>query len=143
MVFLTALGMLHGKSKKEPNFVFVHGLMQNSKDAGYYESKTFNILPGKTVLIDFPCTENMPQRISNPVKLSLGQAYEIKSLAKACRRIQAPTVLVGLSMGAATILNYTATHRNRHIKALVVEAPFDHIGTVVRNITMGLLSKEK
>ncbi len=66
-------------------------------------------------------------------KASLAQNTEIETLKNHIENIDGDAVLFGHSMGASTIINYMAQYNPKNIKAVVLEAPFDTIESVVRN----------
>lgn len=63
-------------------------------------------------------------------KTSLGQHNEILALTNAYHQAKSQTnkiVLMGMSRGAATIINFLALQQPDHIAAVVIESPFDSI----------------
>ncbi len=42
-------------------------------------------------------------------------------------------VIIGVSRGASTALNFMALHDNPNVKALIVESPFDSVATIIDN----------
>ena len=59
---------------------------------------------------------------------SLAQENEIKTLANEYEKLKhQKIVLVGMSRGASTILNFLGTHNSSAVVAAVVESPFDSI----------------
>lgn len=59
---------------------------------------------------------------------SLGQENEILTLANEYGKIgQTDIILMGMSRGAATVLNFLATHKPDAVVAAIVESPFDSI----------------
>ena len=76
-------------------------------------------------------TFNFPDATKNGFdgsQTSLGQTNEIQALANAYEKIkQKKVVLMGMSRGASTILNFLATRKPTSVAAAVVESPFDSI----------------
>lgn len=80
-----------------------------------------------------------------PIKLwhsSLGQTNEIDALHNAYRQLKQSItphtaykiVLVGVSRGASTIINFLAAHQPTDIAAAIIESPFAHTDHVVKHI---------
>jgi alpha-beta hydrolase superfamily lysophospholipase len=68
--------------------------------------------------------------------MSLGQEADIATLKKAYLKTRkdypnAEIVLIGLSRGASTIINFLAEHQPTHIKAVILESPFDTVAGVI------------
>jgi len=70
----------------------------------------------------------------------LGQSRDIERFSYACDRTfeRVPDcngiVLVGISRGSATILNYAAVNKDTPIKAIIAEASFDTLKSVVKHL---------
>lgn len=122
-------------------FVFVHGLGGDKNQAFYYAKDNrignaaltspinWSILSQKVISF------NLPHVTSNGVdndKVSLGQQFELDALRQHIPKNTA-NVGFGVSMGAATWLNYAGTHKIRKTKALMLEAPFDRPETVAQH----------
>jgi dienelactone hydrolase len=132
-------------------FVFVHGVKATEQQMHHYHKPQFDIMCGsENRAFNLPVADEgrfIPTfkfKIKkfgglwmlrfNPAKLSFAQECEIIRLNEVCSAITQPLVLVGMSLGATTILNYAGTYKNDRLKALVVEAPFDHISTVIHTV---------
>ncbi len=136
---------MQAKPTEQIASIFVHGLGGDYSQACWYaehntvlyqnqsaklqDNFSWHILQAPVYTFDFPHVHNKPWK--NYV--SLGQELEIASLKKTCDAIHGPKILMGLSMGASTILNYTSLHYTPDIKALVVESPFDTLESIVRS----------
>ncbi|MCX5921996.1 MAG: hypothetical protein NTX86_01580 [Candidatus Dependentiae bacterium] len=68
----------------------------------------------------------------NPLSTYLGQRSDIKRLHKACKDHK-KVILVGVSRGASTIINYLGTYKPTNIIAAIVESPFDNFENVAEN----------
>ncbi len=118
----------------KPTIIFVHGLGGDYNQVSYYnallllETDEFNL-----VTFDFQCVK------SGKDTCSLAQDYEMSALDSVCKRIKGRKILMGLSMGASTILNYLGYlgENTNDIVAAVVESPF----TSLYNIKFSLLPK--
>jgi len=119
-------------------YLFSHGFTDNHKQAYSYVKeykKWGRIFKNNYYVIDGDLeTFNYPDALIKPLvrlnKTSLGQDNEIKTLKNACDKIDDDVVLVGVSRGAATAINFVALHDPKNVKALVLEAPFDHVDRV-------------
>lgn len=124
-------------------FVFCHSLNSNAKQAKYYtrslpdeSHRPWFILNHSVVSFDFPDTDLNPRK-SNRNKTTLGQASELRAIDHVVREITAQScknrsgVMVGVSRGAVASINYCALYKPQHIKALILESPFDHIDNAI------------
>lgn len=127
------------KFTESVKFIFCHGLGANKAQIAYYHksgySKEFDFITDDFVTFDF---EDVKSGVENS---NLGQEGDINSLSKEVDIIlkenpEEQIVLFGLSRGATTILNYAGSLPKKvqnNIKALVVEAPFDDLRTIIHN----------
>jgi len=121
--------------------VFAHGLggnwqqalcySENNEHNGYRLTNPLNwhIMKEPIHSFNFP---HVNEDFSTNQQVSLGQHIEIGRLKSEHDTLTTDTVLVGLSMGASTIINYASAHYTPRIKALVLESPFDAIENVVK-----------
>lgn len=138
-----------GNDRTAISFLYAHGLGDSYTEA--YRFAKFNrkgllnknalITQGRIFTFNFPDATKNFWRV-NITQTSLAQANEIVALQKAYEQALATLkeenanedlVLMGLSRGAATIINFMGIYNPKHVKAIVLESPFDHIGTVVKN----------
>jgi len=144
------------KGENMTTYLFAHGLADTHKQA-YRYAKTareggniYNneryIMDGDIVTFDFPDATEGILRV-NRKETSLAQENEIECLAKEYTKIlemnhlqnKTDLVLVGLSRGASTIINFMATYNNpSEVKALVLEAPFDTAQSISEHIAQHL-----
>jgi pimeloyl-ACP methyl ester carboxylesterase len=124
-VALTITGFLGAQN---PTYIFVHGLGGNKNQVWYYQD--LKGLPDAVM-----CAFNLPHvngdKTINKNKVSLAQNIEIEALRDVCQSIEGPKVLIGVSMGAATILTYMSVYNPSDVQALILESPFDDVATVV------------
>ncbi len=126
---------------QEPiTFIFCHGLGGNWQQALFYaKNNSYNgyslinpinwhIMQEPMHAFNFPHASD--QGGIKRDQVSLAQHIEITTLEKECARINTGKVLVGVSMGAATIINYVSKNPAT-IKALVLESPFDRPESIV------------
>lgn len=111
-------------------FIFAHGLGGNASQVNWYNGiyeKSFNIVGSQCISFDFP-------DVIDATKINLAQEVDIEALHQICQNYIATheIVLVGLSRGASTIINYASKYPES-LKALVVEAPFASIQSVINN----------
>ncbi|PKN03769.1 hypothetical protein CVU75_00430 [Candidatus Dependentiae bacterium HGW-Dependentiae-1] len=126
--------------------IFVHGLGGSWKQSLFYaenntalcgqvrstlKNSTSNwyILKAPVYSFDFPHVHNKPEK----KYVSLAQNLEIAALKETCDAIQGPKILMGVSMGASTIINYTSLYYTSEIKALILETPFDDPDSVLKH----------
>ncbi len=119
--------------------LFVHGIADSGKQAlpfAQTPGKPY-IVPGPLAAFDFDCSTKYFWRIHMPA-CSLGQENELEQLAREWQKLneQFPLadgfILIGVSRGASTIINFLATHKPKKVKAVIVESPFDTIETVIK-----------
>lgn len=75
----------------------------------------------------------MQNGVKYPKRVSMGQMNEIRALDDEIHKLNSDTVLFGHSLGAATVITYLATCQPLTVKAVILEAPFDTVETVVNN----------
>lgn len=142
---------------KEIAYLFAHGLSSDQSLAYYYEQVKKPdelIIIDNTVQMLFPSgkkyiwnaqeiddrrlwiiqqplhTFNFPDayRGYDRSQTSLGQDNEITTLANAYEKIKDNAVVImGMSRGASTALNFLATRNPQSVVAAIVESPFDSI----------------
>jgi predicted esterase len=71
--------------------------------------------------------------------VNLGQEKDIESLRIAFEKTQQALpekdiILVGISRGAATIINFVAQYQPEKVKALVLESPFDMLNAIIKHL---------
>lgn len=133
-----------------PLYLFSHGIADSGRQAylyAYDKSEAddhkiplfhnYWIINNKhddpIVTFDFPDSTTAFWRV-NGFLSSLAQKNEVVTLKRAAQECQTmPIVGIGVSRGAATLLNYTALYNPPTLKALVLESPYDHINSVVQN----------
>lgn len=122
------------KDENQPVTIYSHGYMCNK-----YTAKVFHrtVESGNwwnsSAYITGPLVSFNYSDSSNPLVTNLGQGDDIERLHQACKDYK-HVILVGTSRGAATIVNYLATHKPTNIIGVVLESPFDHIDTVAEYV---------
>lgn len=97
------------------------------KAAVLREARVFRSLGWSTLLVDFRASGGSGGDVSS---IGWYEADDVRAALEHARRLQAgPVVLYGTSMGAAAVLK--AVHDGAHADALVVESPFDDLGTTL------------
>lgn len=131
------------------NFLYAHSFGDSSTEVFRYmlynRKGRFNrnalIRHGSVFTFNFPDVSPYFWRI-NPYQTSLAQDNDIRALHNAYAETMitvlnnnmAPdTILLGLSRGASTIINFMALYNPEHIKAIILESPFDHMNTIVNH----------
>jgi len=69
----------------------------------------------------------------NPFKTNMAQEDDIDELEFECAG-WSDIFLIGLSRGASAIITYLGTRKHDHVKAAVIESPFDKIESVVEGL---------
>lgn len=138
-----------GANNHPISFLYAHGLGDSNTEA--YRFSRFNrngifnknalITTGRIFTFDFPDVTKRFWRV-NVTQTSLAQANEIITLQRAYQQAMATLkmegggtdlILMGLSRGAATIINFMGIYNPHNVKAIILESPFDHMATVVQN----------
>ncbi len=144
-------------SENMTTYLFAHGLADTHKQAHHY-TKTVRegdttyhndryIMDGHVVTFDFPDATEGKLRV-NRKETSLAQDNEIECLTKEFAKTvyemnrnqnDGGIILVGISRGASTIINFMASHNNPpEVLALILEAPFDSAQSITENIVQYL-----
>jgi len=115
--------------------IFAHGIADTHKQAYRYSIK--EVLTKPFLTFDFPDATESFIRVKRQ-HTSLAQDNEIARLdeiyQKACAiNKTGKIILFGLSRGASTILNFTATHQPKQVLALILESPFDCVESIIIN----------
>lgn len=127
-------------------YLFAHGLAETHKQALWYTNgftQYPSIIDGFLFTYDYPDATNYFWRV-NWMYTSLGQNNEVlcfknnyeqavDTLAKKDKSSQ-KLILFGVSRGAATVLNFVGRYQPEHVKALILEAPFDSTRSLSNNI---------
>ncbi|BDC35062.1 hypothetical protein Noda2021_10200 [Candidatus Dependentiae bacterium Noda2021] len=121
------------------SYLFAHGLGASSQQAHDYAVSPFNnqwIIKQPLFLFDFPDAANQN---FNPAFTSLGQGDEINVIADAYKKTKTVSdkiILLGLSRGAAAMINFLGSHQPSNIAAAIFESPFDSItGLIQRKLS--------
>lgn len=130
---------------KHEQYLFVHGIAETHTQADWYtkdKSSLPYLMDGRVFTYDFPDATTHFWRV-NFTQTGLGQHNEVMGLKSAydqtIERLKAEggnqdLVLVGVSRGATAILNFMGLYHPAHIKALVLESPFDSTFSIAQNI---------
>lgn len=127
-------------------FLYAHGLGSNQNQAHklytrFSGDKTENkhwLIDGPLALFDFPDATDVPGQ-ANREFVNLGQQLDLERLHFAYEETlklapDCDIVLIGLSRGAATVLNYVSLYKPQRLKGVVVESPFDSFESLVKHI---------
>jgi hypothetical protein len=125
------------RSMHDVIYIFAHGLGGNRNQAYSYQKST--IIGDTVVSFNFPDVHETS--LYNSKKVTLAQESDIQALKQAYiqareRYIKKASsykgmVLLGVSRGASAVLNFLATERTDHIKAAIIECPFDAIDQII------------
>lgn len=126
-------------------YLFAHGLGASQKQAISLSNTNisnlgndFCIIGKPLVLFDFPDARTREDEYRAKY-VNLGQKRDLQRLHSVYHRALAELpdhnfVLMGLSRGAAAILNYVALYDPQKIRALVIESSFDTIKGIIKNL---------
>jgi len=123
-------------------YLFAHGLRANQEQGLELFSNHYNnrwIIQQPFVLFDFPDAHPKKGHCRDK-HVNLGQWEDMERMRRAYEYANKRmpdsegVVLTGISRGAATCLNFIATHQPEKVRALVVESPFDTLRTVVKHL---------
>lgn len=110
--------------------LFVHGLGANK-----HQAHDYSCVHEYGFLTDPFSFDFADASLWNHRQSVLAQDRDIQQLEEFLTEYSAfPVVVMGLSRGAATIINYCGSHSPANIKALILESPFDHIRSIVKTI---------
>jgi predicted esterase len=112
---------------------YSHGIAADEKQALEYVPW---IIPKKPSAVKYPHATNRFWR-TNPFEVSFAQEPEVDVLAKhffeKVGTIK-PTILVGLSNGACTDLNFMCEYQLANVEGMILESPFANPMDIVENI---------
>lgn len=114
----------------QPVTIYCHGLGGNKKEAQY-----FHVQYGyPNAFIQGPCESFDFKDVENPYSSCLGQESDVAYLQEVCKKY--PHVqLFGISRGASTIVTYAGLYQPHNIETMVLESPFDDVGTIIQRLT--------
>ncbi len=126
-------------AQNSQNYLFAHGIASTHKQVGRYAS----FIENKNIFTyNFPDVTTRFWRV-NFWHTALGQSYEINYFKeaygkaqiklKSSSKIDKSLVLMGVSRGATTILNFMAQCQPQGVKALILESPFDSTRSITDN----------
>lgn len=129
-------------------WIFVPGLADNESSARKYTSHNpHGFMPDNHSVCTFDdCCKNLRELYAQTKQIpwkelatirqsALAQDHDIATLHSVIKSHHDKNlILFGVSRGASTIINYVALHKPGNIKALILEAPFDDMQSVVHGI---------
>ena len=120
--------------KPQTVYLYSHGIASTYKQAFSYAEA--GVIYKPFISFNYPDALEGYRRMNNR-ETSMAQDNEILRLKMAYEKTldyvekQCDIVLFGLSRGASAAINLMCMHNIPHIKALVLESPFDSVGTIV------------
>jgi len=130
----------------EENYLFAHGIAETHEQAYWYtkgKSSLPYLIDGRLFTYDYPDATQRFWRVNFP-QTGMGQHNEIMGLKSAYDQTIAKldtqnnqnkdVVLLGMSRGATTILNFMGQQKPEKVKAIIVESPFDSTQALTNNI---------
>lgn len=124
-------------------YIFAHGLGATQQQGVLYFSRNQDnanrwIIDDPIALFDFADAKSDNSEY-NRKQVNLGQDIDVTRLQEAYKKAREyfpdhGIVLIGISRGSATIINFVAKHKPEAIKALVLESPFDTLSSVIKHL---------
>lgn len=118
--------------------LFAHGLFDSHTQAKPFAKASSNnehyLFECPVISFDFPDTQSYFPWV-NRLETNFGQEQDIACLKKyfdSCYISHNTRILMGLSRGAATAINFVALHKPS-IKALLLESPFDSLESMMQH----------
>lgn len=129
-----SIGKILNNSGGNMIYLFSHGLADSHKQAFRYKDLT----PDQTIeTFDYPDVNHGILRV-NRLQSSLAQENEIERLSQAFNQTVTQTnndvVLIGVSRGASTIVNFMGLYNPDQVKAIVIESPFDCVDSIATSV---------
>lgn len=122
------------------SYLFSHGLRDRYPQAFLYSEEPDKphkpyIMKYPLVAFDYPDASTGVLKI-NRLETSLAQDNEIKRLEQVYSSYlkDKPSILVGVSRGASTIINFIGRYNPGNVLALVLESPFDCVENIVQSL---------
>ncbi len=136
---LYPLKQISVKQNKQVITLFSHGLANTGNQVfGYTQNQEVIHTPFFT--FDYSDATKQFWRV-NFWNTNFGQKDDVKTLKKAYEKYvldgeekSADIILLGVSRGAVTALNFMAKHNPELVKAIIVESPFDHIESIAKQV---------
>jgi len=121
-------------------YLFSHGLSDSHKQVNKY-TKSLNkkkpyIIQNPFVTFDYPDVGKGILKL-NRLQTSLAQNNEIERLAQTFfsqLNNQPEVVLVGVSRGASTIVNFMGLYNPHNVSAIILESPFDCVESIAQKL---------
>lgn len=131
---LTSIGNAMSNNDTKIIYLFSHGLADSHKQAFRYKDLTYN----KSIkTFDYPDVNHGILRV-NRLQCSLAQENEIERLSQVFNQTVTQTnkniVLIGVSRGASTIVNFMGLYNPEQVKAIVIESPFDCVDSIATSV---------
>lgn len=140
----------NSENGSQENYLFAHGIAETHEQALWYtkgKSSLPYLMSGRLFTYDYPDAIKRFWRV-NFTKTGLGQHNEIMGLKSAYDQTIAALdgsvsknkdiILVGMSRGATSIVNFMGIYQPSRVKAIIVESPFDSTHTITKNILQRL-----
>lgn len=127
---------LNSFAEDKVGFLFSHGIGGNQYQINWYKKSGWSawfILDGICQSFNYPEVENENQ--INKMKICFAQENDVATLRNSYESFLVSEkldkiVLMGLSRGASTIINFAA-QRPKSLAAIIIESPFDSIESVI------------
>lgn len=115
-------------------YLFSHGLADSHKQAFRYKDLT---LDQHIETFDYPDVNHGILRV-NRLQSSLAQENEIERLSHAFNQTigqkEQTGILIGVSRGASTIVNFMGLYNPPEVAAIVLESPFDSVDSIAMSV---------
>ena len=136
-----------------PTFLYSHGLFDNHTQAFWFVKNSpqgienkYYVMDGEIVTFDYEDVTPWFWR-TDFTQVSMAQTNEIMHMKKIFDDTQllleqeqqnTDMILMGVSRGAAVILNFMSLFNPEQVKALILEAPFDSSATIAKSMVKNL-----
>lgn len=131
---ITIMGNTMNSTDSDLVYLFSHGLADSHKQAYRYKDLTKN---QKIETFDYPDVNHGILRV-NRLQSSLAQENEIERLSQAFNETIVKKdkngVLIGVSRGASTIVNFMGLYNPDRIVAVILESPFDCVDSIAMSV---------
>lgn len=133
-----AMQTLSPELSTEFAYLFAHGLGANADYKTFYRFHKVIVPNHRCYAYNGPEVVNCHNNKFNATKVALAQENDIAALEQGLKNDNITPdhklIGVGVSKGAATLINATATGKFPMIKALVLESPFAHASDIAYNV---------
>lgn len=129
-----SMGEVMNNAPTDIVYLFSHGLADSHKQAFRYKDLTS---AQSIETFDYPDVNHGILRV-NRLQSSLAQENEIERLALAFDQTVVKNgkkaILIGVSRGASTIINFMGLYNPEQVQAIILESPFDCVDSITMSV---------